>query len=76
MNKLILISVVKNIKKREFHFRGFYRGILIKKVEVDEMDYRLELDEVYLVYLKDARIFGHTLSASVSKIKKLTEVNF
>jgi hypothetical protein len=80
MTFIIIVSKFFKVVHREgtarLGFSGFVSGRKIKKILVLEAYGHFDLEAVYLVVLKNARIRGEVLCGELHKAKKLDEVNF
>ena len=71
MHRVYIVSLFEGCegKMNKFHFIGFYQGIKIKKVFIEDGEF--ELNEAYIVALSPLEIRGSVLYGKFIKSKKL-----
>ncbi len=56
----------------EFHFKGCYRGIKVKKITIVNTNISFEQNNTYLVLLKETSLQGGEIFAELVKYRKVS----
>ncbi|PIK14499.1 hypothetical protein [Halobacteriovorax sp. JY17] len=81
MDEIIVISICEKAinKKRptgyEFHFKGYFRGERINKINV-KTQWSLSLGEEYLLLLSVDKVISNCLNTELIKSTELKKINF
>lgn len=79
MNLILISKPFKDAgchQQGSFKFNGFYKGIKISRIALEECFEDFEKGEPYLLLLKEVKIEGTVLVAKLTRYKLLKEVCF